>query len=74
MENEVKASLQPSAEQVKVFASRFNISLEDGTQEAGVVGSLVDLLEGRGTLPAWMVDEPCFAALVAERAGKEPEV
>lgn len=60
----------PSEDQVKVFAAKFQINLSDSSQIDGVVGSLIDLKEGRGTLPEWMKDEPCFAELVASREPK----
>lgn len=57
-------------EMVAAFAQHENISLEDGSQKPGVVGSLVDLENGHGNWPEWMKEEGhgnTFATLALAR-------
>jgi hypothetical protein len=50
---------------VTEFAAAKSIDLTDGTQLAGVIGSLVAWEEGHGELESEIVSAPCFAELVA---------
>lgn len=41
---------------IREWAAFYNVSLEDGSQMPGVVGSLETLAEGAGTLPAELMN------------------
>lgn len=51
-------------EMVEAYAKQFDISLEDGSQEPGVVGSLEGLASGQGTLPDFMREDEVFSDVV----------
>lgn len=49
---------------IRAFAKRHEINLEDGSQYPGVIGSLIEVEEGRGEWPEWM-HEPEYTSQFA---------
>ncbi len=52
-------------DQIEAFATFNSISLTDGTQLPGVIGSLQAWETGKGEMPADLVSNPVFATLVS---------
>jgi len=57
--------MEITKDMIEAYAKHYSIDLTDGTQEAGIVGSLTDWAEGKGELDSALVNgNPVFAPIV----------